>query len=271
MGRFDSSKTRVQPVFRALHRLDPSGERWLRSLLQIAGRGSEPKPPSIPFDIGTLKQGIGKGTDPNRGVCFEFRVDPPRAFLKWLVEHPEKLRCPPDSEWQKWSDRTRNKRRALLNGDRPVQAEALTEIGRTPLRSRGWWRLEGRTSVDCALFTETAVIFIEGKRTERGPSKNIVWYAEERDQVLRNLDCAAEYAREHKIPYFFALMVIEKVVHDEEALNRTITDPISTRKSLPHLDEYSRRDLLSHYLGTTTWQGIVETFSLPRHVLRGIV
>jgi hypothetical protein len=32
---------------------------------------------------------------------------------------------------------------------------------------RRWWAFEGFTSVDCCLESESALLFIEGKRTER--------------------------------------------------------------------------------------------------------
>ncbi|MGH8597997.1 MAG: hypothetical protein ACREXT_15185, partial [Gammaproteobacteria bacterium] len=73
MGKLDSSRTRVQPVFKALHRSDATGATWLGPLMQMGGR-------EAPVDPGRL-------SDPPK---FEFGAQPPRVFLEWLVKHPER-------------------------------------------------------------------------------------------------------------------------------------------------------------------------------------
>jgi len=115
LGRFDSSLTRVKPVFEALYQLDASGETWLRQLLGMAKRRVGPEPATIPTTLGRLV----------KPPQFESPVDPPKSYLKWLIEHPEKLRSPSEAMWKQWSKRTQKKRQALLTGDRAVQAEAI--------------------------------------------------------------------------------------------------------------------------------------------------
>lgn len=123
--------------------------------------------------------------------------------------------------------------------------------------------MEGPTHVDCALFTERAVIFIEGKLTERAPSKGIR-FASTRDQIARNLDCAKRYGKEKSLE-FYAMLVIEGGDKQRAFIASEVGAQI--RKSLPHLSPEEAAQVEGHYLGFTTWQAIVEAFRLPPTLL----
>lgn len=123
--------------------------------------------------------------------------------------------------------------------------------------------------MDCALFTDDTVIFLEGKRTEMGPSEGIIWYPT-RNQVLRNLECARTQARLHGLKHYFVILAVEEEgpSGDPGASERTrqhglVTDAAMVEASLPHLTASERAELLEHYLGVTNWQSIVNTFHLP--------
>ncbi len=153
MGKFNSSLTRVQPVFNALYERDASGETWLCQLLGMANRGVGPEPVAIPADLGQL-------VEPPQ---FEFPADPPKSYLGWLIKHPQRLSSPPEAEWRKWGERTQRKRRALLDGDTAVQAEAIAQLEKgAGLPNRAWWRFEGVTRVDC----DARICIIELKNDE---------------------------------------------------------------------------------------------------------
>jgi len=259
MGKCDSSKTRVQPVFNALYWQDASGETWLRPLLEMARREAGAETIAVPPNLGRLAS-----------LHFEFPADPPRAYLRWLVEHPQDLSSPPESEWRKWSRRTQERRRALLAGDSVAQAEAIAQLNRSRLPRRAWWRFEGVTYVDCALLTPSEAVFVEGKRTEIGPSRSVAWYPH-RNQVLRVLDCAAAFAKQTGRPHFFVVLVVERGLVEDDLERQTEIEAVTwsetVRQSLSHLTDHEREDLLAHYLGTCTWQDIVETFDLGYDVL----
>jgi len=209
MGRFDSSLNRVQPVFKALYKKDPSGASWLQALLMLAKREGYPKPLKIPDNLGNLTQ-----------LKFEFAVDPPKRYLEWLIKHPEELRSPLPAMWRKWSDHTQEMRQALLARDKTVQDEAISLLKKSPsLPKTSWWRFEGVTSVDCAFLTNSAVVFVEGKWTEIGASKKVLWY-DKRNQVLRNLDCAATYAEQNGLQHYFVMMVVEKDLVEQDPVRR---------------------------------------------------
>lgn len=261
MGKFDSSLKRVQPVFKALYKKDTSGASWLQPFLKMAKREWYPKPLKIPIDLGNLIQ------EPQ----FEFAVDPPKSYLEWLIKHPKELRSPKRGMWEKWSQNTRKMREALLAGDKTVQIKAISELEKySSLPKSPWWRFEGVTSVDCALLTNSTVVFVEGKWTEVGASKKVLWY-DKRNQVLRNLDCAASYAEQKGLQHYFVLMVVEKELVEEDPARRNEIEAVMSQKtvegSLPHLIDRERKEILPHYLGTTSWEEIVEHFGLEQEVI----
>jgi len=153
-----------------------------------------------------------------------------------------------------------------------VQTEALGKLERNIGTTKGkWWSFEGITYVDCTLITSEVVVFIEGKRTELGPSKNILWYPH-RNQILRNLECAFEFIKNTN-KKFFVLLITKKIdeydkndAKRKEQIEKTI-DPETIKNSFPHLTENQIDRLLEHYLGATNWQDIVSIFKLPKSLL----
>ncbi len=246
MGKLNSSKTRVGPIFKELNRRDATGKGWLPSLMRLGGRGAAPEVPGL------------LSTPP----WFEFPAPPPRDFLEWLVTHPEKLDRPKYTT----GDLTKQKRDKLLAKDPAVLQEAISAI-KDPAsdHQRKWWCFEGTSMVDCALFTPRLVLFVEGKRTEAGSSPDVSWYRG-RDQVLRNLDCARSYARQRELDYY-TMLIIEDGDKEREKKAREVGSSKCVASSLPHLTKTEQREIMQHYLGFTTWQAVVEKFDLPASLL----
>ena len=103
MGIYDSSRTRVQPIFDALYRQNKTGTLWLTPLLKLAKRPS--KRVAIPNWLDPLVE----------SPKYEFPVDPPRSFLRWLLENPINSPNPLRSK----RSITREKREKLFKGIRP--------------------------------------------------------------------------------------------------------------------------------------------------------
>ena len=252
-GQFNSSITRVRPVFQELiHRKTAS---WLSDLLTLFPKQSiiptNNKPVSISpsslhckcYKDKILEQYTNKPIQLEN--CFEFSLPPSRSFLKWLIENPDKLRWP---KGKKYGKQTQLKRRALIDGDKKVQSEALHALEHSCAeRSRKkWWAFEGFTEVDCLLETDSFILAIEGKRTEEGPSESVSWYPD-RNQIVRNLESAQQYAGTRN----FAVALI-----DEKGDFKLTSEMIDN--SLPHLSVDERKNLVSHYLGSTTWKRVCE-------------
>jgi hypothetical protein len=266
MGKFNSSVTRVWPVFDTLFSCDPTGSTWLNALLKL-GHLSDNASASIfetnalllpelglfTLDMpGPLARELGSERMNRHGkirTAFERDIPPSKEFLRWLINHPDRLVWPCDSSSQRrrFSERTTELREKLMDGDRNTQQAALGELERCGAYGsrRRWWAFEGFTSVDCLLETKDLLVFIEGKRTE-GISKSTDWFPL-RNQVLRNLEVAREMAGESK--EYAVLLCAEKHLDLPEN---------SWQESLPHCSEREVADLKRHYLGCATWDQIVK-------------
>lgn len=248
-----------------LIRKDKSGQSWLPRVLRLASinrRLAE----SMAADTGTLAPAVtgvrdyrdrvladyGKETAklPN---CFEYRIPPPTAFLRWLIEHPDRM------HWcmeKGTSPETVDRRRRLFDqrddtARREAIKEALGELARLKNTgsARQWWAFEGFTEVDCCLETKRILLFIEGKRTE-SLSTSTRWYPG-RNQLVRNLEAAQEAAGTKQ----FAVMTIS-----EEPIEQL--DAAAVEQSLPHLSPREREELMCHDLGNTTWRELCQATGL---------
>jgi hypothetical protein len=162
MGKYNSSRTRVAPVFDALMDIDPTGQIWLSKLLRI---GSLSRSRFIPSKIGPLSS-----DHPRWWGKRERRLDASLSLLQWLVSN---LSPPPsDAMWGK--PPTRAKRERLVARDAETITEAL-HLLRGSRRTRVWYALEGQSQPDACIETECLLIVIEGKRTERETTTKTTW------------------------------------------------------------------------------------------------
>jgi len=244
-GMFDSSKTRVQPVFKQLERRDPTGASWIEPLCRLGSRASSALPERAPW--------AGKLSEPPK---FEYGCDAPEEFLRWLIEHADQL---DRKRLVRGETETHKKRAALLDGCHATRVEALARLDKEGGGKSGpgqWQVFEGTTMVDCALFCEHATLFVEGKRIEPHLTGRVEWYAK-RHQVVRNLDCLRVRQRPARR---YVLTVVEQGTPLEgEAAQLDSSAPLFS-ESLPHLNADEVEGLRQHYLGYTTWQRIAETF-----------
>lgn len=242
----DSSKTRVQPVFKKLQANDQTGGTWLRRLILQGSRA-----------LGRIGNGDGWPGPLTCPLQFEYEVLSPLDYLTWLVLNPQQIR---QQSLDQFTGTTRQKREALiLRHDATVQLEALHRLSRSRRPGRGQWHVfEGITKVDCALLTQGAWIFIEGKRTECSLTDQIEWF-EDRQQVFRNLDCLRGLVPPRE--YYVLLVVEENKGCFEQARELDGRYDIA-RRSWPHLSDDQAKGLFEHYIGCTTWQRIAQEFEL---------
>jgi hypothetical protein len=268
----NSSLTRVRPVFGAALDANVSGMGWLPTLLARAPAGNR-LDPDIRRDPGELLGACTAhrsytdrvlGRTVQLRACFEYPALAPERFLRWCLDHPERLDWPSGSAGRFSAEATRW-RRALFHDEPPGSAVArreghdeLTRLGVAGSHRR-WWVFEGTTSIDCLLMTDRLVLAIEGKRTDRlAPSTS--WYPL-RSQLVRNLEAAGDLARGRA---FATLLVTEEPDPDGEwdAVAASLDD------AAPHLDDRDRAALQQAYLGQLTWAHVcdalgVEYDSLP--------
>jgi hypothetical protein len=262
-GRKNSSATRVRPVFTRLFASDESSEAWLQRLLAIAPMGKR-LPKAVQAKPGELDASLLEKRQRTRSVgleyAFEFPVAPPRAFLRFLLEHPDELRWPlKGGKRETYRSRvTMHYRTALIDGS-PAERDDAIRIGLDRLNHFGmkgtrsepaWWLFEGCTKVDCCLSTERVVLFVEGKRTET-LSKSTNWYPA-RNQLVRNLEAIGEIACGRACG---VLLVGEEMVDE--------LDDAIYEQSLPHLTDDDRAEVRGRYLGQITWALLCESVGVP--------
>lgn len=252
MGKNDSTKTRVTPVFNGLAALDDTGAAWLAPLLALPQRSGASADRGITPPLIT----------PMRHGDHEIRLEPPRSLLQHMVRNPGDLvlRKGADLRGGAW-------RAALLYPSHPAHADArrLAErlvAGNAPIPR--WCVFEGRSAPDVYLETSDAVIVIEGKRTEPKATTTVSWLRM-RDQMLRHLDCAMERLAGRRL---YGLLIVEaksgSAVPDawRAACARTVSEAM-VDASLPHRSPEERRAITDAFLGATTWRAVCDTFGMP--------
>lgn len=263
-GAFNSSNTRVRPVFRALLRKDRTGQTWVPTLLRLATRNAEAATQlasmAASLDPRALQvgdvQSPGQTTESLEG-CFERLFVPPAALLEWCIDHPDSLTPPKNLSSDKVARVGRLLRRSLLGQDHAARqaaqdkARALLKDGGADGSRRAWWAFEGFTSVDCALETPELLLLIEGKRFEH-VSDSGSWIPE-RNQISRNLEVAWEYARCAKKAFAVLLIGPDGSQPPSDA---------TLRAGWPHLTPAAQDDLLQHFLGATTWRSVCHACGL---------
>jgi hypothetical protein len=257
-GLKNSSITRVRPFFCRLLDRDPTGESWLPALLDAApgrnllplGVRAQPGPldPTVrerrPLPVPALNHVISLER------CFEYAVPPPTAFLRWLLEHPDKLEWPGKRRGRpKIYGPAAQALRADLHADGEPRQSAAQEKGLAELALQGgagsrrkWWAFEGFTEVDCALVTDRLLLFIEGKRTEPLASSTD-WYPQ-RNQLVRNLEAVRELAGDRNA----AVLLVTETPADGEMSEDVVA------AGLPHLNATQRAEVVAGDLGQTTWE-----------------
>jgi hypothetical protein len=164
------------------------------------------------------------------------------------LENPHVMVWPKSREGTSvtYGQRAQTYRERLIAGDEHVRREGLRLALQPEPARRGWWTFEGWTSVDCWLETEHLVLFIEGKRTE--PISAATSWFPARNQIVRNLEVAADYARARHKEFAVMLCAESDVALADDAFD----------VSLPHLAQAERNSLRSRYLGCVTWKRICD-------------
>lgn len=245
-GRHDSSKTRVVPVF---DQLVARGDDWVRTLLSLANHGSGA---ALPADL-DLTFVAGHWGVNERGLT------PPVSLLSWLIRNL----TPPIGPATINQERTR-----LLARDPKTIEEALVLL-RSKNADRGWWVFEGPTYPDALIETPAALVVIEGKRTESGPTTCTTWMPN-RHQIWRHLDAAWEI-RGHRAVFGLFLVSAESGASGlppswQAATTQTLSST-AIAGSFPHRGAEEREALARAFLGAVTWQEVCRRFSIDHDSL----
>lgn len=241
-GRYDSSKTRVAPVFDQLRlRTDD----WVRGLLILAQHGS-PETIDDNIDLGYVAGAWGTN---------EKGIPPPVALLSWLIRNL----MPPLKPTEINDDRQR-----LLARDAEAIEQALQLLG-SASASRRWHIFEGPTYPDALIETRGALIVVEGKRTEAGPTESTTWMAGRR-QIWRHMDAAWERRGDRTV---FGLFLVEGAPEQPfdvppiwESASRDTLTAQALSSSFPHRGTVERDAIARGFLGAATWQRVCAHFGI---------
>lgn len=241
-GEFDSSKTRVTPVF---DRLQHRPDNWVRRLVALPQHGAGPAAPEQ-TDLAFVTGAWG---------AKERALFPPVSLLSWLIRN---LSVPPGTSVED------ERRVRLAAGDPSTIASALREL-RTAGTGKAWHVLEGPSYPDVFIETPGAVIVIEGKRTEPAPTTSTTWMAI-RHQMWRHMDAAWEIRGRRLVLGFFIVEGNGKEGIDPppqwvQAARDTMA-PAAIDGSFPHRSTAERDAITSGFLGVTTWQAVCATFGI---------
>jgi hypothetical protein len=252
MGKYDSSITRVVPVFDMLKEGKDS-EGWLQKLISLPTGGSPVAlPPGCRFSIDECCWGNN-----------EKKLDPPVALLSWLIRHPR-----PVSAKLSVNDDKAKKRQELLTGRQELVLEALSLLRHNPTRE-DWHIFEGQSQPDVYIQTPDLIVIIEGKRTEKKPTTSTKWMTG-RHQMLRHIDCAWEIAGSRKVIGFF---VVEgnsgscDVPPEWIQFSQQTVTPEAIASSLPHRGPEEQLEIAKCYAGITTWQRVCSEFCISYDAL----
>ena len=257
MGIYDSSRTRVAPVFGRLQCLDPSGRLWLQGLLELANTRKLPRP-----EAGTSRLRVA------RWWPREAKLAAPPGLLRWLLENAKEPRNA--AAWGRTPEVMASRRR-VVDRDADTLAGALRSLQERRPPSRAWYVLEGPSQPDVFLDTADSVVVIEGKRDEPDLATSTAWMPV-RHQMLRHLDAAWEHRAGRRIYGLFIVEMEEGAASLEpsSAWHKAVEETISAdvlKGSLPHRSAEEQSQIASALLGVTTWQAVCDEFQIPRAVL----
>jgi hypothetical protein len=249
-GKYDSSKTRVRPVF---DQLWARGRDWLRELLALPTGGCPDT--TIKAEDLTVIEGHWEPHE----KC----LNPPVSLLSWLIRNVGSLSSTA-------LDNSFESRRRLAAGD-PETIENALRLLRTEGASRAWYIFEGPTCQDVYLIARDALVVVEGKRTERSTTIDTTWLAG-RHQIWRHIDAAWEL---HGRRAVYGFLIVESDPNSGDGsvpevwrqAGQACLDPSVLLTSFPHRSAEEVTAISRCYLGVTTWRAVCERFHIDWRTL----
>ncbi len=184
----------------------------------------------------------------------ERALQPPVALLSWLIRHL----VPPVRPTRISEERVR-----LLAGETSTIAAALARL-QSAGTGADWHIFEGRSFPDAYIETPGALVVIEGKRTERGPTTDTTWMSV-RHQIWRHLDAAWEIRARRAI---FGLLLVEGAAPNPTEVPSVWQDaaaaafaPETLQRSFPHRGVEELSTIAQSFLGVATWQAVCRHFA----------
>ena len=252
MRENNSRHTRVKPIFDKIS----SNNDWLNSLLKYALNKYNVDPPIC-----------GRIIEQYWGDK-EKTINAPHEYIDWLICNYNKLNKTSLKSEKTEINETNRLRKDLISGNEFVFRRAKYSISNK--KYDNWCLFEGKTNFDIFIETENFFLIAEGKRTEVGRTKNTKW-SNERDQMIRNIDCLFSYNPLKPI-YAFYILEADKDGNLMNNWSKDISfykDKNNFEKSLPHRSSIEIEIIYKSYIGFLTWQELMVFFNInPLEILQ---
>lgn len=191
----------------------------------------------------------------------EASLPPPVSLLSWLIRN-----LPTTGIAKPIGDEGPAPKRRELFEQNPETIRMALDLLSGQAGGKGWHVLEGASRPDAYLLTDDAIIVVEGKRTEAGPTVGTTWMPR-RHQILRHLDAAWERRGSRRV---YGMLIVEgaggpAAVEVPPQWVHASLSTISTAAiadSLPHRGPAEQLEIARCFLGVTTWQAVCRTFDI---------
>jgi len=251
--QYDSSKTRVKPLMDWI--CESETIKRLQRFLDMLG----------------IKEDIKYHE--NSEICYggekkkEKSLLPPMEHLYWLVENGDKLSI---KALNACSEETKKKRLEIASKCKNTITEAKNQINNwfeDGAKSYGkWFLFESASRPDIYIETDSHIIVIEAKRTEKSVTKGTTWL-ETRDQMIRHINCTYEANKSNgKNKKILAYYIVNKEFvngNNAKILCEDLYDIEYYRKSIPYLkdNESALNEIMNCYQKYIIWEDVMACFN----------
>lgn len=235
MGIFNSTKTRVQPLF---DYLSDDVDQLNKFFSLFPGFRDRIARPVINIFYGETEIGI----------------PPSLSILKWCIDNLDKLSIPMDYGVSK-SSPSYPKRKELFANNQNIIEEAKRLLCQSRLPQKAWYIFEGYTHPDVFIETGDLILIGEAKRTEEKLTSATSWL-KQRDQLIRHIDSVIDTNK--KVLSFILLDPSQK---EKYGLNNYENLSFFER-SLFHRDKKTIKKCMDSYIGFCTWDEIEVRFGI---------
>ncbi|RZL50772.1 MAG: hypothetical protein EOP00_02640 [Pedobacter sp.] len=242
MGKYNSSKTRVTPLFNKIG----SDDSMLNELFKLF-KYKVPK-----FENESVLE-----------ICYgknEKRIPAPKSMLTWMLNNLSELNKLPNYGIKNNESQSYIKRKLLFAGDSKTLKEAIDAVSNVEKSSDSrWYVFEGKTAPDIYIKTKESIFIGEAKRTERNITTKTLWL-KNRDQLIRHIDSLLDQEKEI---YSFYLLENKTFKNYYEQSMKLYNDRSYFESNLKHRNEQQIDRAFKSFIGFIFWEDLAEKFDIP--------
>tara|TARA_R110000850_G_scaffold218852_3_gene344474 strand:+ start:76199 stop:76945 length:747 start_codon:yes stop_codon:yes gene_type:complete len=241
MGKYNSTKTRVVPLF------DHIGSDFIRlnDLFKLFNSNS-PR-----FEKGSVLE-----------LCYgnnEKKILASKSMLIWMLNNIQELNKLPNYGASNDKSKTYKKRELLFAGDSKTFAEAIEAVEKIDKFSgNNWYIFEGKTSPDIFIKTKDSIFIGEAKRTERKITTGTLWL-KNRDQLIRHIDSLLD---QEKDIYSFYILEGKTFKKYYEKSMKLYNDKSYFQRNLKHRNDEEVNRAFHSFIGFIFWEDLANQFRI---------